>query len=389
MNSSKPPRKTSKVALVKCGSYEHAEVKEAVGKGLELIGGVNSLVKPGEKILLKPNLLAAELPEKCVTTHPAVFKAVAETLMKTGAKISFGDSPALGSPEKAARKAGIMAAAEDLGIMLADFKNGREVVFEKGIQNKKFIIAQGILACDGLVSLPKFKTHGLTLLTGAIKNQFGCIPGVLKGEFHVKLPRLEDFARMLVDLNCLLRPRLYVMDAVMAMEGNGPRGGTPRFMGVLLFSTDPVALDATACRLVGVRPDEVLTLKYGQQSGLGVFKSEDIEIVGETLASLKVEGFARGKKAASFGGSSKRLRNFVVPRPRIKAGSCKQCGICVEMCPLKPSAVDWMKDDKSQPPVYNYNDCIRCYCCQELCPEGAIELHTPWTGRLLNPLRPH
>lgn len=382
------PKKAATVALVKCGSYEYTEVKKAVVKGLELIGGVASLVEPGQKILLKPNLLAAELPERCVTTHPSVFKAVAEALMKSGAVLTYGDSPALGSTEKVARKAGIMAAAQELGIELADFKKGREVIFEKGIQNKKFVIAQGVLDCDGLVSIPKFKTHGLTMLTGAIKNQFGCIPGVLKGEFHVKLPRLDDFARMLVDLNCLLRPRLFVMDAVMAMEGNGPRGGNPRHMGVLLFSTDPVALDATAGRLVGVCPDEVPTLKYGQESGLGVWKSEVVEIVGDSLAELRVEGFVRGKKTTSFEGGSQRLRNFVVPRPRIKAEECIQCGICREMCPLKPSAVDWMKDNKSMPPVYNYDRCIRCYCCQELCPEGAIEIYTPWPGRLLTPLRP-
>ncbi|MEN6328568.1 MAG: DUF362 domain-containing protein [Syntrophomonas sp.] len=388
MNGSGLENKAATVALVKCSSYECAEVKEAVAKGLELIGGADSLFRPGEKILLKPNLLTAEPPEKCVTTHPAVFKAVAEALMKTGIKLVYGDSPGLGSTEKVARKAGIMNAAEELGIELADFKKGGEVVFDKGMQNKKFVIAQGVLDCDGVVSLPKFKTHGLTMLTGAIKNQFGCIPGVLKGEFHVKLPRLEDFARMLVDLNCLLRPRLFVMDAVMAMEGNGPRSGNPHYMGVLLFSTDPVALDATAGRLVGVRPDEVPTLKYGQESGLGVWKSEDIEIVGDSLAELRVEGFVRGKKAPDFEGGSQRLRNFLVPRPRIKAEECVQCGICREMCPLKPSAVDWIKDGKSLPPAYNYDRCIRCYCCQELCPEGAIEIYTPWAGRLLAPLRP-
>ncbi|MDD3024142.1 MAG: DUF362 domain-containing protein, partial [Syntrophomonadaceae bacterium] len=295
-------KRAVQVALVRCESYEYEKVKAAVEKGLELIGGLNRLVKPGEKILLKPNLLTAEPPEKCVTTHPAVFKAVAEAFIATGAILSYGDSPALGSTVKVARKAGIMEAAEDLGIEMADFKNGEEVTFSGGRQNKKFVIAKGVLACDGLVSLPKFKTHGLTLLTGAIKNQFGCIPGVLKGEFHVKLPQVQDFARMLVDLNNLLQPRLFVMDAIMAMEGNGPRGGNPRYMGVLLFSTDPVALDATACRLAAVRPDEVLTLKYGQESGLGVWESDKTELLGEPLEGLQVSDFKTDHKARSLGG---------------------------------------------------------------------------------------
>lgn len=215
----------SEVAVVRCESYSQTEVNAAVNKGLELIGGLQNFVKPGEKILLKPNLLTAEYPEKCVTTHPAVFKAVAEALQNAGAQLRYGDSPGFGSPEGAARKSGIAAAATELGIPMADFHQGQEAVCADALQNKKFIIAKGVLESDGLISLPKLKTHGLTRMTGCIKNQFGCIPGWLKGEYHVKLPDVNSFAQMLVDLNILLKPRLYIMDGIIAMEGNGPRGG--------------------------------------------------------------------------------------------------------------------------------------------------------------------
>jgi uncharacterized protein (DUF362 family) len=257
-----------KVALVKCADYDYPQVKLAVERGLKLLGGIDKLVQPEEKILLKPNFLAPEPPERCVTTHLAVFKAVAEALLEAGALLTYGDSPGIGSPERVARKSGIMAAAEELGLELADFKQGQEVAFPQGVQNKKFTIANGVLASDGIVSLPKLKTHGLARMTGAVKNQFGCIPGLLKSEFHVKLPDLDDFTRMLVDLNLMLRPRLYIMDGIIAMEGNGPRSGTPRPMGVLLFSTDPVALDATVCRMVNLSPELVPTLIHGQAMGL-------------------------------------------------------------------------------------------------------------------------
>jgi ferredoxin len=221
-------------------------------------------------------------------------------------------------------------------------------------------------------------------LTGAIKNQFGCIPGILKGEFHVKLPEVDDFARMLVDLNLLLRPRLYVMDGIMAMEGNGPRSGKPRKIGVLIFSTDPVALDATVCRLVNLRPEEIPTLKYGQEMGLGTY--QNIEVVGDSLASLIRPDFNTGRPLA-FSFKNPWIRNQIVSRPQINENRCVKCGICVQMCPVKPAVVNWHNDDKTNPPVYDYNRCIRCYCCQELCPEGAINLNTPWLGRALSPLR--
>ncbi|WP_228725138.1 DUF362 domain-containing protein [Caproicibacter fermentans] len=217
----------SKVALVRCGDYDFGHVKEAVQKGIDLLGGPDGFVSAGEKILLKPNWLSADPPEKCVTTHPSVFKAAAEIFQKAGAELTYGDSPAFQNPEHAAKRSGIEAVAAELGIAPADFQSGREVFFSEGRQNKKFTIANGVLDSDGVVSLPKMKTHAFQRVTGAVKNQFGCIPGTRKGEFHVRIPDAAAFARMLIDLNSYIRPRLFIMDGILAMEGNGPRGGTP------------------------------------------------------------------------------------------------------------------------------------------------------------------
>jgi uncharacterized protein (DUF362 family)/NAD-dependent dihydropyrimidine dehydrogenase PreA subunit len=371
----------SQVALVKCKDYNYPAVKQAVRQGLELIG-FSDLFKAGEKIVLKPNLLSADPPEKCVTTHPSVFRAAAEILQETGVILSFGDSPAMNSTERAARKAGLLDVAEELGLAPADFKNGQEALFPDGRQVTRFTLARGVMESDGLVSLPKFKTHALTTITGAIKNQFGCIPGTLKGEFHVKLPFPDSFAAMLVDLNRLIKPRLFIMDAIMAMDGNGPRRGRPFPMGVLLFSTDPVAMDATACRLIGLKPENVTIIKLGGLNGLGNFEADKIDILGDFEARKDFIHFVSMSMPVTMPFKSKWLQNHLTPRPQIDPDLCLKCGVCIQMCPVNPPAVDW-HNSKDMPPVHKYNHCIRCYCCQELCPEGAIKPYTPFIGRLL------
>ncbi|MCK5827461.1 DUF362 domain-containing protein, partial [Candidatus Bipolaricaulota bacterium] len=187
-------KNVSTVAIVRCGSYEQADVQEAVTRGLNLLGGAEAFVKPGETILLKPNLLTGRSPDRVVTTHPSVFRAVALALQSAGAILTYGDSPGFGKPQAAAQKAGLFDIARELDIPLADFTHGDVVSFPEGRQNKQFTIARGALSADGIVSLPKMKAHGLTRMTGAIKNQFGCVPGPLKAEFHARLPMAELFS---------------------------------------------------------------------------------------------------------------------------------------------------------------------------------------------------
>ncbi|HHW31965.1 MAG TPA: DUF362 domain-containing protein [Clostridiaceae bacterium] len=368
------------VALVRCESYEYNEVKKAVEKGLDLLGGVSRFSKEGDKILLKPNLVAADPPERCSTTNNIVFKAVAEAFVNTGAIVKYGDSPGVHSPEYAARKAKIEEAANEVGIEIADFHNGQEVFFEEGIQNKRFIIANGVVESDGLISISKFKAHGFAGITGAVKNQFGCIPGPLKGEFHAKITDSTLFAKMLVDINNLIKPRLYIMDAVYAMEGNGPRSGRPRKLNLLLFSEDPVAIDSTACRIINLNPEYVPTIVYGKEGGLGTYLQEEIQLVGDDINSFYAPDFdVKREPVRPFkqSGAIRLLKNALVPKPHIFSSKCVKCGVCVSVCPVKPKAVNWHDGIKDKPPTYVYNRCIRCFCCQELCPEGAIELKVP------------
>lgn len=375
----------STVVAIRCASYDGVEVQDAVNRGLSLLGGAEAFAQSGERILLKPNLLIGRSPERGVNTHPSVFRAVATAFQAAGAELSYGDSPGFGKPQAAAQRAGLLEVAQELGVELADFTRGETISFPEGRQNKQFTIARGALSADGLVSLPKLKSHGLTRVTGAIKNQFGCIPGPLKMEFHARLPMAELFSQMLVDLNRFLKPRLFIMDGIVAMEGNGPQNGTPCPMNVLLFSRDPVALDATVCRLIELEPKLVLPIQYGVEFGLGAY--ENIEYLGDPIESFVNEEFVINRRPLSTteqpGRASRMARRFVVPKPVIRAAKCTKCGTCVSVCPVDPKAVEFRGGGRIDPPVHDYQRCIRCYCCQELCPEGAIEVVTPLLGRLI------
>lgn len=376
----------SKVALIKCDTYDDEQVFEAVQAGMNLLGGVHNFIGDGEKIVIKPNVLVGAAPEKCISPHPSVFRAVAVMLKEVNAILSYGDSSIFGKCQANMRRARLKEVADELGIMLADFDKGKTVTHDGALLNKRFVLANGVIAADGLVSLSKLKTHGMTRLTGAIKNQFGCIPGFQKSQLHVRIADPYQFATMLVDLNTLIKPRLYIMDGIMAMEGNGPRSGKTKKLGVLLFSDDPIALDAVACKIIDLNPEYVPTAKPGEISGLGTYHYENIEVVGEEIEPLVDKDFEVVRKppvTVSSGRIRNTVKNQICPRPFIDKMVCTNCGICVGQCPVNPKAVNWHTDDESSLPTYKYDRCIRCFCCQESCPEGAISVRETVLGRLI------
>jgi len=360
----------STVAILKCDSYDPGLIYEKIIQGMELLGGMEKFIKKGEKILLKPNLLAPDPPEQATTTHPAVFRAVARFLLEHGIKVCCGDSPNFYDPVKTMKKAGLYNIATSLNIEISDFHTGKKVFFNEGIQNRVFNIAKGALESDGIISLPKLKTHGFTIITGAIKNQFGCIPGKMKAGFHAKLGDLEKFSQMLVDLTSFLKPRLYIMDAITAMEGNGPRRGNPVNMGLILFSSDPVAMDTVSSILVGLDPDMYLPVVLGAKSGLG--KKENIRILGESVNSVSRKfrlPHNKGHRNTIPPLIRKVLKRFIIPLPVINLEKCTKCHDCYTVCPTIPKSIRIRKDGY---PEYLYKNCINCYCCQETCPQGAI-----------------
>jgi Pyruvate/2-oxoacid:ferredoxin oxidoreductase delta subunit len=285
------------------------------------------------------------------------------------------------------KKCGYADAAQNLSVSLADFDTGEPVSHAAGAFRKVFVIANGVRAANGIISLPKLKTHGLMRITGAVKNQYGCVPGLLKGQYHAGAPDVFDFARLIVDITSFVRPRLYIMDAVMAMEGNGPQSGDPRKLGLLLLARDPVALDAVAARIIGLDPVMVPTCTAGEEAGLGTFHLENIDCVGDDPYLFQTRNFDVARQPPVPSGSNpltRAIRNAVVSRPAIDPALCTRCGTCVKACPVKPKALGWRKNKTGrQPPKYDYAQCIRCFCCQECCPSRAIRMHTPLLGRLM------
>jgi len=377
----------STVALVRCDSYEADQVYAALTRGVELLGGLDRFVRSGERILLKPNILAGEAPEKAVTTHPAVLAGCAELFQRGGATVCFGDSPGLESPSHAAEKSGLRKAGAQSGAEFVEFAPGKPLVNPHGKMATEFPVAQVIHECDGIVNLPKMKTHQLTRVTGAVKNLFGCIPGKRKALYHVQHQNVTDFCTLLTELNQGLRPRLHVMDGIVAMEGNGPRSGDPTPMRVWVLSDDPVAVDATFCRLVTMDPEFLPTTMLGYRAGLGKYKDAEIELVGDPLEMLINPSFRMVRKPVYSNATYAHypaIRNLVLPRPYIDATKCVKCGLCVNSCPVPDKALRFENGRRDRPPVYDYERCIRCFCCHEMCPHRAIHTHTPLLGRALH-----
>ncbi len=384
MNSNKKKSIKSTVALIKCDSYIQDEVFSAVKRGIDILGGIEKFIRAKEKILLKPNLLSAHPPEECVTTHPSIFKALARIVLEAGCDVSYGDSPPRGKAEKIASISGLEKIAIELNIPFENFEDGEISSFSSGIQNKQFLIARPVLNCDGIISLPKLKTHHLTRYTGAIKNQFGYISGFTKPEFHVKLPGIHEFSKMLVDLTSFIPPRLFVMDGIQAMQGNGPAAGSPYNLGVILISDDPVALDSVACKILDLKPDLVLTNFYGQKFGLGNMDFEKIEIKGDSI--FKAPDFEIERKPTMEQNLAEKfsfLKNLLTSKPVISKSKCNGCNTCISQCPVNPKAIYQRSDTNNKVPKYDYNACIRCFCCQEVCPQGAISVKKPIMKKLI------
>ncbi len=377
------------VALVPCADYQRDRVYAAISAGIDLLGGFEAFLSKEQKILLKPNMLGRAEPEKAMTTHPEVFGAVGRLLLEKGyAHLSYGDSPGPGSISvlKVAEGCGIAPAAQRLNIPLADFSHGRQVPAPKGMICKQFVISNGVLDADAIVNVCKMKTHALERLTGAVKNLYGCVQGLNKGAGHAKYPDAIRFARMVADLNVLLKPRLHIMDGIMAMEGNGPASGTPVPMKVLLLSADPVALDSVFCRLVHLPPALLPTNVAGEQAGVGVWREDVIQIVTPEgpltfEQAEKKYGKAdfqvhRGSGAKGYAQRLGRLIPALRERPVADEKLCIRCRACVESCPVEGKAIFLdIKQDKV--PRYDYKKCIRCYCCQEMCPAKAISVYKP------------
>ncbi|MBN1875015.1 MAG: DUF362 domain-containing protein [Anaerolineae bacterium] len=375
---------TSTVSLIKCTTYDERAVAGAVRQAVDWVGGIEKYVQPGQRVLLKVNLLRASAPDEAICTHPAVIKALVTLVQEAGGHAVIGDSP--GGPftrgwvRGAYDKSGVTQVAEETGAELNWDFGQTHLAHPEGKIVKGLEVGTYVTNADVVIALPKLKTHGFMQFTGATKILFGVIPGTVKIGYHSKFPEPARFGEMLIDILTLIRPALTVMDGIVAMDGQGPSAGDPFRVGALLASADAVALDVVAATLVGLDVRSIYPLQAAIDRGLTTGKIADVSVVGETLDAFAIQGF----RAAATGTSSRGIFNLLgdVVRHQIVAApyateKCVACGICVRNCPEQAIMI---VDKRAR---MDLSKCIRCYCCHEFCPERAIELRKPWLGRLL------
>lgn len=370
---------SERVSLLGAASYQRPEVEGALERLLAPLGGIAAFVQPGQKVLLKPNMLSGRPPERAVTTHPEIVRAMIRLVQRAGAQVAVGDSPGVGSPRQVARRSGILAVVEETGATFAPFAESVKVQ-PPGAVFQELEVARDLLDADVIINLPKLKTHQMMGLTCGVKNLFGAVVGMRKPRLHLQAGTDKAFfALMLLELAEFLRPALTVVDAVTAMEGNGPGSGDPVQVGALLAGTNPLAVDAVATALVGLAPSDVWTQKTAIATDRPGSRIEDVEIVGSPLAELRVEAFRPAKTTdVNFGLPpflKESLRRGLTALPVVDQTRCRQCGLCISHCPPRAMVLNGF-------PLIDKRRCISCFCCQELCPHGAIETRQGWLLRL-------
>lgn len=324
----------------------------------------------GKKVLIKPNVLRSSEAREGIVTNPAVLSAVVEKVKAMSpASLIVGDNPGLfsyGANEESFSKTGLMEAAK--GCYKNIGNDSRKVTF-----NPKYMptvsVSSDVLEADVIISLPKFKTHGLTVVTGAIKNSYGLLPGAQKAMLHKAAGNPMDFNEVVVEVFRLRVPDLFIVDAVVGMEGNGPASPDLRNIGLVLASDNAVAVDSIIATMMGCEPGRLRFLQKAKEMGLGDYDLSTIEIIGELkrLPDFKLPPLG-GEAILSNEAIQSLVHKRAMLRPVADPEKCTSCGRCVDHCPV--SALS-MVSNISQ---VNADICIACFCCQEMCPEKAITL---------------
>jgi uncharacterized protein (DUF362 family)/Pyruvate/2-oxoacid:ferredoxin oxidoreductase delta subunit len=377
-----------RVIFVPCDNYQSENINSALEKLFQELGGLDHFVKPGQKVLLKVNLLMKKPPEAAVTTHPALVEAVINKIHALGAQAIIADSP--GGPFTKSwikgiyHESGMEEVAKKTGAQLNWNLEQQEYPNPEGKILKQITLAKVIKEVDVIISLAKLKTHGFTIYTGAVKNLFGTIPGLLKAEYHLRMSDIRDFSDMLVDVAQFVKPELSIMDAIIGMEGPGPSAGNPKQVGLLAASINPHALDLACCHLIGIEPKQVFTLQKAIDRGLIPPTSRELDIRGINMDSFKpipfkvpITSHGRHVPIPLPAGLDTFFYKILRPYPYFNHEKCVGCAICARDCPAKCIK---MVDGK---PQVDLSSCIRCFCCQELCSYQAVEIKRGKLSKLL------
>ena len=366
----------NRVWLAQCPDYGQS-LEEKIEKAFDALR-VWDKIRPGMRVVLKPNLVMSSKPEQAIITHPAFTAAVGKCVQKAGGRVVIAESPG-GPYTPAAMKAmfratGYRDMAEACGFTLYTDCKSREVTLPQAKRCRELSVVEPFLDRDYLIDLPKLKTHSMVGFSGAVKNLFGTVPGLQKPELHCRFPEREPFSEMLCDLCHFLGPDLSLMDGIWAMEGNGPTGGQRRDLHVIAGSESPWALDVAAASLVGLEPEKITMLREGHERGYGPLDLSELELVGDPMETLLAPDFLKAE--ASSTDFIDRLPKFLrpaakklaTPYPRIDKKRCVGCGKCAESCPQHTIS---LRDGKA---VIRYQNCIRCFCCHEMCPKHVVQI---------------
>ena len=362
----------NKVAIRQCAEYDAQKIQDIIAELYTITGGPD--VK-GKKVLVKPNILSDNDPAKCVSTHPAVAEAMIRFLQNNGAEVFMGDSPAVHTSKFRADKCGLLQVCETTG---AKWVNFNEKAVEKKIDGRNIKIASIVDDVDLIISLPKFKNHELMYFTSALKNTYGLIPGFTKALLHGIYRDMDSFGKLIVELNKSITPHYFLMDAIMGMEGQGPgTHGKPVDIGLLIGSTNPLALDVIACQIAGYNPKSLPTNKIALNEKLWLQSFEDIEYNGPALDTIKKAGFRKIPVSANRNTAIRFLIgriNFLrklEKRPVFLYDKCTGCQKCVKICPVQ-AIQPTLSDNRKT--ILADNKCIRCFCCSEACQDNTVNV---------------
>lgn len=363
---------SSLVNSVTIDSYDYEKLSAAVTALLAPLGGFERFVSPGMTVLINPNLLSARTPDRAITTHPALVRFVASECSRLGARVLIGDSP--GGVAKGLKRVwdntGMTEAAKLSGVELVGFESGD--VKSVSVNGNNYHVSNYAFEADLIISLPKLKTHVLTNFTGAIKNCYGFIPGIRKSDYHKKHPDAESFSNVIVDVFSIINPGLFIMDSGLALEGDGPASGDPRWLGYLFASTDAVALDSSAMSLLNKGARKVWPTEIAVRRKLGTGDLPNIRRTGPAFengppANFKMPTNFYLKLIPSF--LVRTIEPYFWVRPAMNDDTCTMCEVCKDNCPQNAIF------EKNGSMRIDYNECIKCMCCHELCPENSVFLN--------------
>ncbi len=362
--------------------YNKDDIKRIVLEHINSLGGMDALLANGKRVLVKPNLVMRKSPDAAATTHPVLVEAVCEIFVDAGCDVVIGESSG-GLYNQAVmnmtyKTCGIADAAKNSGARLHTDFGDKVISRNENELCRSFNIINPALDADLIVNVCKLKTHTIATMSGAVKNMFGLIPGLSKVELHSRFPDISDFCKMIVELNRTVPCGLCIMDAIDAMEGNGPTAGVKVKVGAILSSLSPYALDIAAALLAKIPFEKIPTLEAARD--IIAPSLDSIEIIGESIDTLAKElrlpdtvDTKFQTVSTVFGG---RLKKYLEPKPKIIKSRCKVCGDCVRNCPKK---LIFVKKGKVR---INHDGCIHCFCCHELCREHAIDIKKPFIIKL-------